>query len=291
MPWSVDRPLALVGLALALQSAAQAASAQPSGPGTVTLPPEAGTPAGPAGTSGMGQPRYDAVGLAVLQPVQPGSTGNAVTAAHGQLPPGTVAEITALATGRTILALIDGKTSPVTDKAEIALSPAAARLLDLSGETSAPVRVRTTIASPADLNALRSGQAAARRLDAPPALLAALRLQLSPPQSVASAAPADALPVAATSMRKRPDPTPAPTRPAATPLARPQRGQYLVQVAALSHPTRAQGLARTLGGFVETAGTLHRVRLGPFTDAKSAQRARDAAQRRGYGGATIIVQP
>lgn len=291
MPWSVDRPLALVGLALAFLSAAQAASAQPSGPGRVTLPPEAGTPAGPAGTSGMGQPRYDKVGLAVLQPVQPGSTGNAVTAAHGQLPPGTVAEITALATGRTILALIDKKTSPATDKGEIALSPAAARLLDLTGPANVPVRVRSTIASATDLNALRTGQAAARRLDAPPALLAALRSQLSPPQSAVTATPAAALPVAATPVRKLPEPASAPARPGVTPLSRPQRGHYLVQVAALSHPARAQGLAQTLGGFVEAAGTLHRVRLGPFADAKSAQRARDAAQRRGYGGATIIVQP
>jgi len=47
-------------------------------------------------------------------------------------------------------------------------------------------------------------------------------------------------------------------------------------------------VARDLGGRVEGAGGLWRVRLGPFADRAMAQRRRDAAISRGYGGATII---
>ena len=76
-------------------------AAVPSGAQTVPLPPEAGTPAGPSGTAGTGTPGgYDAV---VYAEVEPGAPGVAIVA---PLPRGSYAEVTDLASGRTILASV-----------------------------------------------------------------------------------------------------------------------------------------------------------------------------------------
>jgi len=299
MPWSSKARASLVGLALASSAGASSALAQLSASTSVPLPPEAGTPAGPAATSGMGQPRYDEVGLArMLSPDVAGAPGEsggtadaaAIVAAHHQLPPGSVAEITPLDTGTTILVLIDRTMVRAGDRAEVELSPGAAGLLGLGDKLSMPVRVRGVVASAADLLALKAGRPAGKRLDAPPAVLAALRKQLelaSAAPSIPSPAPHSAVPAIPSGAAK----TAVAARPA-TPAPRSvTSGKYLVQVAALSSQGRARALAETLGGYVEGTGGLHRVRLGPFADENSAQRARDAAERRGYGGAAIIVQP
>jgi rare lipoprotein A len=64
-----------------------------------------------------------------------------------------------------------------------------------------------------------------------------------------------------------------------------------VQVAALSNQARAEAIAKQLGGTAQRGGALLRIRLGPFSSRIDAERARDAAVRRGYGDAAIIVQP
>lgn len=248
----------------------------PSRGAPVPLPPEAGEARGPAGTSGTGASRYDAVGYASWygdelagSPTASGTpfAPDAITAAHRTLPLGSHAEVTALDSGRTILVLINDR-GPSHAGREIDLSRGAAALLGLGGQPTAPVRVRAVTATSSDAGALTAGRPAGRRLDAPPSLLAALRAQLRPASSTAT-------------------PLPAPPRRHAP------RGVpgYLVQVAAFSSEARAKALATTLDGYVEPAGSLHRVRLGPFPDAAAAQRARDDAARRGYGDATIIVQP
>ncbi len=242
----------------------------------VPLPPEAGEARGPAATSGTGVTRYDAVGYASWygndlagSPTASGApfVPDAITAAHRTLPLGSHAEVTALDSGRTILVLINDR-GPSHVGREIDLSRGAAALLGLTGQSTASVRVRAIVAAPADAAALAAGRPAGRRLDAPASLLAGLRAQLKP-----VAAP----------------------RPAAPSLVRSPTSSgaagYLVQVAAFSSESRARALAVTLDGYVEPAGSLHRVRLGPFRNAAAAQRARDAAARRGYGDATIIVQP
>ncbi|MCD2315852.1 SPOR domain-containing protein [Sphingomonas sp. IC-11] len=201
-----------------------------------------------------------------------------------------MAEVTSLDTGSTILVLIDGHMAPRGDSAEIELSPAAAGLLGLADRLSAPVRVRGVAASAADLAELRAGRPAGRRLDAPPGLLAALRKQLELGSAAAITASQTRSPaVSAMPTAVRTSAVPSRVTPAVPRMA--TSGRYLVQVAALSSQSRARALAETLGGYVEGTGGLHRVRLGPFADKNSAQRARDAAERRGYGGAAIIVQP
>ncbi len=252
----------------------------------VPLPPEAGAQEGPAGTSGMGAARYDQVGYASWygEELEGALTASgapfvpaAITAAHRTLPLGSHAEVTALDSGRMILVLINDRGPSRADR-EIDLSRGAAALLGMNGQPIAPVRVRGVIASAADAAALANGRPAATRLPAPPALLSALRSEL----------PGAKMPATATPAPRRAAASPRPPVAAAAPS---KSGAYLVQVAAFSSSNRAGALAEMLDGRVESNGGLHRVRLGPFSDASSAQRARDDVARRGYGDATIIVQP
>lgn len=268
---------ALLAAAAALTAAACAAQtgvdAAPQGNGSAAasrtpLPPEAGMPEGPSGTAGAGASSgHDAVGHAV-----PGaSTLAGFTATSPAIPPGRYAEVTALDSGRTILVLIaDG--APDGRAGEIGLSAQAAQALGVAGQLMAPVRVRAVTASTADMAALRAGQMVTR-LDSPPALLRALRRQLPSPRS-ADAAERPRVAVSAA------------PRQAAARVS--QAARFVVQVAALSSETRAAALARSLGGRALPAGGLWRVRLGPFADMPSAQRARDGAVRRGYGDASIL---
>ncbi|UVO49241.1 septal ring lytic transglycosylase RlpA family protein [Sphingomonas sp. SUN019] len=259
----------------------------------VPLPPEAGQVDGPSGTAGAGaESRYDEVGLATWYgeelsgsltasgaPFRP----TAITAAHRTLPLGSHAEVTALDTGRTILVLINDRGPGRRDRL-IDLSRGAAELLGTGTNPKAPVRIRTVTATPEDAAAISAGRAATSRLATPPALLTALRRKLNgsdmpapPPQQRASA----------TKTSPPPPPRPAPRIEPAKPA---REGHYLVQVAAFSTEARARALAKRLDGRVEGAGGVWRVRLGPFTDAAAARRARDGAARQGYGDAAIITQ-
>jgi rare lipoprotein A len=284
-----SRNSALIALLLAGCSGASEIARPPLPTGSqglgapVALPPEARAQDGPAGTSGMGATRYDRVGIASWYGEEvggaPTASGaafapDAITAAHRTLPLGSHAEVTSLDTGRTILVLINDRGPSRTDR-EIDLSRGAAALLGLAGQPSAPVRVRGTTVSPADAADLAGGRPAAARLDAPPALLAALRREL---RGYMPPAPVNVRPVR----------VPAPRRPSSGAAA---TAGYVVQVAAFSSAESARSLAALLRGRVESGNGLHRVRLGPFTDMASAQRARDGAARRGYGDATIIPQP
>ncbi|SEK37507.1 rare lipoprotein A [Sphingomonas palmae] len=246
---------------------------------------------GPRGTAGNGEAgAFDRVQRAATQP------GSGFTAAHAQLPLGSVAEITDLATGHIILVQVTARPAAMNG-AEITLSTAAAHALGLSGERGL-VRVRSIQPSASDLAALRAGGSAAPRLSAPDALLRALRrevaapTQASPPVTATvaakSAKPLVAPPTSAPA--KRPI-TSAATKPAQATPAKPRASGPLVQVAALRDEARARAVARSLGGYVEQASGFWRVRLGPFADRAAAQRARDAAISRGYGGASIIQAP
>ncbi len=252
-----------------------------SGPATVQiqrpsdLPPEIADSRGPRGTSG--EAHDDGVGYATMMAEPPEARWSTVAVGVGYagLAPGTLVELTALDTGQTIVALVVGGD---TRGGLVALSPGAAQALGV-GER-APVRVRSVVTSPQDEMALRSGQSASPRLDAPPALLTALRRKL----------PGRVTPQRATT------PTRAPTRPPArvsapapaAPPAQRATGGFYVQVAALSSSARATALARDLGGRVAASGGLYRVQLGPFTTSAEAARARDGVARRGYGDARIL---
>ena len=268
-------------------------------PAPADLPPDVAASTGPRGTSGESQ-RYDTVGYASWYGEEmqnaPTASGqmfdaNAITAAHRTLPLGSIVEVTALDTGRTILALINDR-GPTPRDLEIDLSRGAAQLLGITA--TAPVRVRLVTATPLDVTALRSGQAAAPRIDAPKALLTALRHQL-PPRAIRVAAPL-APPVAASRTERVSRPAViAPQGPAATPsvpstAAIPAHGTSgtFVQVAALSNEGRAKALATTLRGRVQRVGAIYRIQIGPYANGASAKAARDDVARRGYGDARIV---
>jgi rare lipoprotein A len=64
--------------------------------------------------------------------------------------------------------------------------------------------------------------------------------------------------------------------------------RYVLQVATFSNAARATALAQRLDADVVDGGGLYRVRIGPFKDAASLQRARDAVAERGYGDAQVL---
>ena len=239
------------------------------------VPPEVSGNRGPRGTSG--ETHDDGVGYAALMAEQPEARWSnvAVGVGYAGLPAGALVELTALDTGRTIVALVVAREA---GGGLVALSPGAAQALGVGDR--AAVRVRSVVSSPQDEMALRSGRSASARLDAPPALLTALRRNL----------PGGSAPQRATI------PTRAPARPpvraaASVPVAAPSQravGGWYVQVAALSSSARATALARDLGGRVAASGGLYRVQLGPFAHSADAVRARDGVARRGYGDARIL---
>ncbi|MDO7842703.1 SPOR domain-containing protein [Sphingomonas immobilis] len=267
------------------------------------VPPEVARSSGPRATSGTQD--YDSVvhaGMFDGRGEDQKYDRATATIASPDLPVGSFAELTALDSGRTIVALVVA--NGIRD-GRVALSPETAQALGAGPD--AGIRVRGAIPSPQEQNALLSGGPAPARIDAPEALLVALRKRLS----VAGArTPVRPKPLPAT--RPQPQPRPVATRPGApyalpdgdapppppparpsvrqsAPIRTPQpaAGGFLVQVAALSSAARAQTVARSLGGRVLPGGNLYRIQLGPF-DAGSAKRARDDAARRGYPDARVI---
>ncbi|GAA0741494.1 SPOR domain-containing protein [Sphingomonas sp. ABOLD] len=272
MQWNA-RPIALA-LALLAATSARAQDADPT-PGA----------SGRRGTSERqpGDGRYDAVGYAAVQPF-----GAAALAVSPNLPAESYAEVTALDSGRTILVRI-AETSEVPG-AVAALSEGAASQLGVPADRLAAVRIRAVRPSAEDQAALRSAGAAQPRIDSPPALLRALRLQLPPQPDIGEPLlPPPAQPDPIVDVIPHPVESVAPpAKPRSTPKVappKPGQGRYLVQVAALSSPERAQALAQKLRGFVKAGGGLYRVQLGPFATEAVAERARAEAVRAGFGDA------
>lgn len=273
-----------VSLALLLVAAIGASAAQR----LEELPPataDQGDPpssTAPQGSSQLrpGEARFDRVGRAGL------TAGEGSFALSGELAPGSFAEITSLDSGKTILVQVRGEGSGL-----VALSNAAAGQLGVTN--GAPVRVRRVTVTPQDSALLAAGRATAPRPDAPQALLVGLRRMLAG-QMTPAPAPAAANP------GRIPPPKPLRTTPAkpepvrAAPAPKPApvaRNGLFVQVAALSNAQRARALAEQLGGIVRSAGSLHRVQLGPFANRAAAERARADIARRGYADARIISIP
>ncbi|HWK34638.1 SPOR domain-containing protein [Sphingomonas sp.] len=278
--WGIG--LIALGGAANAQGAPQAAFQEPAG-------------AGPRGSSqpAPGEVRYDEVGYAGLADM------GGISVASSALSPGSYVEVTALDSGRTILAVVTGNGSA---ERLVLLSPGAAGALGIASEP-APVRVRRVVPGPQDAALLAAGQAASGRGDAPSALLVPLRKRLAPlpvaAKPAAVAKPDRQPPPVRTSPQPaltKPIPRPAapPPQPRAQPqpptpaVARPAAGGYYVQVAALSSRVRAQALAKSLGGNVEAAGAVYRVRLGPYPDAAAAAQGRATAARKGYPDARVV---
>lgn len=225
---------------------------------------------------------FDSVGYAGIMtlPSDESAGRGAVAVTLPTLAPGNFVEVTALDSGRTIVALV---VAGEADGAVAALSSGAARQLGVG--TRAGVRVRSVVPSGREQAALHAGKVAAARPDASAILLTALRQKL--PQGPddrsegvlprGQGGPIIAADATASAHGKARGPSD---------LPKPVRGAF-VQVAALSSAERAATLAQQLGGRVVPGGGVYRVLLGPYADQASATRARDGIVQRGYGDARV----
>ncbi|WP_448657856.1 SPOR domain-containing protein [Sphingomonas sp. CJ99] len=285
------------GALLVLATTAGTALAQ-NIPGTDAMMDDA--PAGaPKGTSaGAGEARYDAVLMA-----RAGDTGTVPALLHPTLAAGSVVEVTALDSGRTVL--LEIARGEAGDP--VLLSPSAASALGIAPDQSVGVRIRPVNATGQDMAALRQG-IAPQRLDAPAALLVGLRKRLPTAARVAAARPA----VQPAANPDKPTPpasapltfTPKPFVPATPPPAKPQSsapvavptpaaastatGSLFVQVGAFSSRARADALAAQLKGRVVPGTSIHRVQIGPFADQAAAGKARADVASRGFPDARIV---
>jgi len=230
----------------------------------------------PAGTD----PRYvsrdtvdfDEVGYAAV------GGGEGVSATHPSLPVPSFVEITALDSGRTILVRVTANSTP---KTLIEMSPAAAEQLGVGGSRIA-VRIRRTNPPAHERTALTSGGRVAERLETPPALLNALRKKLEN----ASPGPVVAVVDVPPNTKSKPKPTVADKKVAAPPPAA-ATGSYFVQIAALSNEARARALAKSIGGSVQAARNVWRVRAGPYASDAAARTALGGLKTKGYRDARI----
>lgn len=243
--------------------------------------------------------RYDAVGWAG---VASGSADTGVFVIHPSLPAGSFVELTLLESGRTTVLKV-ARQGAVAPGYLLSLSPVAAQALGV-GTQAVPIRARQVVPPLQEQAAAEGGSLT--RMDAPQVLLTALRKRLPPAPAGEAAAvavaprpveqappPAGARPIETVALppsRVSPLPpapvthAPAPVAPAAPGTT----GAWVVQVAALSNASRAEALARALGGFTVRAGTLVRVRTGPYSSIVAAERGRAQAAARGYGDAKVI---
>ncbi len=245
-----------------------------------------------------------------------------VSIAHKTLPIPSYVELTDLGSGRTILARVIER-GPATNSRLVDLSCAAAAQLNLSGNRLVPVRVRRIRPTPPDAGALDRGERAAERLPAPKAMLAALNKKLPPPPrdpgvgDPCAEIPPASPPISAKPVEKpAPPPAAAPAAPAKTPAAdmaatddgfiveeagkapvaraqasapaAPRAAAFAVQAGAFSSKAKADALARRIGGHVEPAGKLYRVRTGPYTSQAAATKALATIRAKGFADARIV---
>ena len=85
----------------------------------------------------------------------------------------------------------------------------------------------------------------------------------------------------------------APRQSADTQIRQPpaSNGRWTLQVAAFASRDRALALATAVGGRVEAAGLVQRVRVGRFDDRGQALAALARLRARGYGDTRLVVEP
>ncbi len=189
-----------------------------------------------------------------------------VGAAHKTLPLPSYVEVTALDTGRTIVVRVNDR-GPFVSNRIIDLSRRAAQLLGTERLGVARVRVRRVDPPEADKLELRWGRPAAGRPYASTGELAALNRRFATraptpkaPPRVAAAIPDEAVPV----------------------------GGLFIQVAAVSSRARAEEIAELVGGRIEPAGSLWRVRMGPYKAEADATSALAQVRSYGYQDARLV---
>jgi len=198
----------------------------------------------------------------------------AMTAAHPTMPLPSYARVTSSINGRTVIVRVNDR-GPFHSNRIMDLSYAAARKLGIIGPGSGEVTVERIL--PDEIRLAQSQGKAVAGTPSPAA---------DKPTALASADPA---PLPAASGLTMTELAPAPTA-AATPSA--GQGVYL-QVGAFSQPANAQTLMHRVNSqldaaagmppaMVQQAGSLYRVRIGPYSDRAAALgAARQVADRTG----------
>jgi rare lipoprotein A len=231
------------------------------------------------------------------------------------------AEVTALDSGRTILVHVVGGDQPSRGHA-IDLSCGAVRQLGLS-TLPAAVRVRRVTPPEQEQVALVSGRDVAERLPSPPGLLSALRRKLpaaprghnavedcssvgekvdgASTPAPASAAVWDDKPSVPAARTKASRPSPAVAQPRRQPPLPTPRAEvatekeivggkgFAIQVAALSDRTRANALARSIGGQVVPGAGIYRVRTASYPTQGAARAALPAIRAKGFADARVVT--
>ena len=250
---------------------------------------------------------FDDVGYAGLDD----GTGPSVSVSHRTLPLPSYVEITALNSGRTILARVERR-GPMAGRQLVALSAAGFAQLETDPAQPLAVRVRRVNPQEYERALLRTNQRAPERLVTPGSLLEVLRTLLarkSAPVAGSDPGVGDKVPVAvapppkprpvkpsaakqglAKPVAAKPPPTkPAPAKaPPAKAAATPGSGANSVLVASFANRPNANATAKKLGGKVGGSGKLWRVQLGPFAQRSAAEAALARAKMAGFGDARIV---
>ena len=252
---------------------------------------------------------FDDVGYAGLDD----SSGPGISVAHRTLPLPSYVEITALGSGRTILARVERR-GPMTGDQIVALSAAAFAQLEEDPGKPLAVRVRRVNPQEYERALLRTNQRAPERLVTPGPLVEVLRKLLVSKQiratdgvvdpevtmsvPVASANPPKQVPIKPASARssatkpviaKPVVAKSSPTNPAPAIVTQPPApGTFAVQVAAFASRANADAAAKALGGKVGASGTLWKVRLGPFAQRAAAEAGLARAKKAGFADARIV---
>ena len=252
---------------------------------------------------------FDDVGYAGLDD----GSGPGISVAHRTLPLPSYVEVTALGSGRTILARVERR-GPMTGDHLAALSAAA--FAQLKEDPGRPLAVRVRRVNPQEYERalLRTNQRAPERLVTPGPLVEVLRKLLVSKQSpalgeIVEPAVAVTVPVA---RANPPKPVPVKVAPAKSPAAKravaksavampvaanqttakvtppPAPGAFAVQVAAFASRANADATAKALGGKVGASGKLWKVRMGPFVERAAAEAGLARAKKAGFGDARIV---
>ena len=238
---------------------------------------------------------------------------NAMTAAHPTLPMPTIARVTNLENGRSVIVRINDR-GPFAAGREIDMSKRAAEELGFMMKGTAKVRVEYIGRAPLD-GGIGDGRAVAEtfiapKVETPPderrataapltSVAAVSTTELAAPAGAASAAPQSIAPARtvqsalsdAAMEPVRDDPTVTQYRPVTG------TGGIYVQAGSFQNLQNAQAVRQQLAGLgpveIQTTtveGTpFYRVRLGPLSDVPAADSSLQSVVQRGHSGARIVI--
>ena len=302
----LPRNAALAGFAAFTLTTSAWAADKPTGLPITDPPPVLGEPYSVDGkTYSPADAPFDDVGHAGLDE----AAGPGISVSHRTLPLPSYVEITALDSGRTILARVERR-GPMTGTQLVVLS--AAGFAQLGADPARPLAVRVRRVNPQEYERalLRTNQRAPERLVTPGSLLEVLRRLLVGKSATAQVAVVDPEPVASVPVVVSPQPKAASVKPAAAkpPLQKPvtakpavakpappkavtapPAGAFSVQAGAFASRANADATARKLGGKVSGSGKLWRVQLGPFANRGAAEAGLARAKKAGFGDARIVT--